>query len=159
MELTFKTKRGRFNFRVGAIIIHNGNVLMVRNDRAPYFYTVGGRVKYDETCDDAIRREVGEELGVTLEIEKPVFLHESFFDEMTTKEHFHEVSLYYLMKKPDNIDEIVCRSVEEKGRKEELVWLPIDRYGQFEAYPIFFAVELAHLPDCLKHIVEIREKG
>ena len=32
-DLTFKIEEGRFNLRVGAIIIHNSKVLMVKNTR------------------------------------------------------------------------------------------------------------------------------
>lgn len=158
MELTFRTREGRFNYRVGAIIIHQSKVLMIKNNQVSYLYSVGGRVNYDETCDEAVRREVKEELGIEVEIDRPVFLHECFFDDETTKEHFHEVSLYYLMKTPDNIGKVICKSVDEKGNMEEIFWMPIDRYGEFNAYPSFFATELTRLPENMKHIVEIQNR-
>ena len=34
------------NLRVGAITMKNGKLLMVGNDRAPYLYSVGGRIKF-----------------------------------------------------------------------------------------------------------------
>ncbi|MGD9567937.1 MAG: NUDIX domain-containing protein [Sedimentibacter sp.] len=58
MDLTFKTINGRFNYRVGAIIINNGNVLVVKNHKSTYFYSVGGRVHFNETCEEAVKREV-----------------------------------------------------------------------------------------------------
>ena len=47
MDLTFHTPQGRFNFRVGAIIIRDEKVLLVKNPEVPYLYTVGGRVCYE----------------------------------------------------------------------------------------------------------------
>lgn len=44
-DITFPTKDGVFNMRVGAIILHDDKVLMVKNNRDPYYYSVGGRVK------------------------------------------------------------------------------------------------------------------
>ena len=41
MDLTFKTPYGRFNYRVGAIILHDGKVLLMRNPEVPYLYSVG----------------------------------------------------------------------------------------------------------------------
>lgn len=38
MDCTFKTGQGRFNYRVGAIIIHENNILMVKNSRDSYYY-------------------------------------------------------------------------------------------------------------------------
>ena len=56
-DLTFRTEYGRFNYRVGAIIIHDGKLLLMRNSEAPYVYTVGGRVRFDETTAEAVLRE------------------------------------------------------------------------------------------------------
>lgn len=155
MDLTFRTDKGKFNFRVGAIIIHDGKVLMVKNARASYYYSVGGRVKYNETCDEAIVREVKEELSVDMEIDYPAFFHESLFNDKDTGEHFHEIALYYVMKPLDDWNRISCHSsVEEDGAEEYPEWLPIDRLSGYQAYPTFFASELKALHRELKHITE-----
>ena len=85
MDLTFKTEQGRFNYRVGAIIIQNGKLLMVKNKILPYYYTVGGRVKMNETSEEAVLREVFEETGVHFEIDRLGFIHENFFIEQIKK--------------------------------------------------------------------------
>lgn len=41
---------GILNIRVGAIIMKDGKILMVGNDR-DYLYSVGGRVKFGETAE------------------------------------------------------------------------------------------------------------
>ena len=51
---------GILNIRVGAIIMKDGKILMVGNDR-DYLYSVGGRVKFGETAEEAVVREVLEE--------------------------------------------------------------------------------------------------
>ena len=56
MDLTFRTVHGRFNYRVGAIILHKGKLLLMRNTEAPYIYSVGGRVHYDESTEEAVIR-------------------------------------------------------------------------------------------------------
>ena len=48
---------GILNIRVGAIIMKKGKILMVGNDR-DYLYSVGGRVKFGETAEEAVVREV-----------------------------------------------------------------------------------------------------
>jgi len=73
MDLTFKTPYGRFNYRVGAIIIHDGKVLLMRNHEAPYLHSVGGRVSYNETTEEAVVREVLEETEVKLAVDRAVF--------------------------------------------------------------------------------------
>ena len=64
LDLTFKTEEGKFNYRVGAIIIKDNKILMVKNESAPYYYSVGGRVKLNETSEEAVLRETFEETGI-----------------------------------------------------------------------------------------------
>lgn len=155
MDLTFKTPYGRFNYRVGAIIIHAGRVLLMSNPEVPYLYSVGGRVSYNETTEDAIIREVLEETGAKLEVDRPVFFHEQFFDEDVTGEHFHEVAVYYLMKDCENLENLRCRSVTERGASEELVWVSLDELDHYYVVPVSIARELKHLPEHLTRIVEM----
>ena len=158
MDLTFKTIGGRFNYRVGAIIINNGNILVVKNHSSTYFYSVGGRVHFNETCEEAIKRGVKEELGIDMEIDRAVFFHEQFFHEKDTKEHFHEISVYYLMKTAENIEGIVCDSLTENGIEEELVWLSINNLDKHTIFPRFFTTELTNLPVSMKNIVDIQNR-
>ena len=154
MDLTFKTPNGRFNYRVGAIIIHNEKVLLMRNPEVPYLYTVGGRVSYDETTEEAVIREVLEETGVKLDVDRPVFFQEQFFNEEVTGEHFHEVAVYYLMKDRNNLDNLRCSSVTERGVSEELVWIPLDELEKYYIVPVSIARELKDLPKQMTRIVE-----
>lgn len=85
-DLTFKTNYGKFNYRVGAIIIRDNKLLMVKNDGNPYYYSVGGRVKLKETSKEAVIRETFEETGVKFEIDRLAFIHEHFFTEEITRE-------------------------------------------------------------------------
>ena len=65
---------GILNIRVGAIIMQDGKILMVGNDRADYLYSVGGRIQFGETAEEAVVREVFEETGVKMEIDRLGFV-------------------------------------------------------------------------------------
>lgn len=56
MDLTFQTKHGFFNYRVGAVIIRQERLLVTKDKRSPYFYIPGGRVRLHETAENAILR-------------------------------------------------------------------------------------------------------
>ena len=157
MDLIFRTGYGLFNYRVGAIIIHNGKYLMMRNAEAPYVYSVGGRVHYGETTEEAVIREVFEETGVSLEVDRPLFFQEQIFDEEVSKEHVHEIGVYYLMKDSDCLDHLNCRSVTARGVSEELVWIPKDELGKYNIVPVCVAKRLLNLPENMKHLVETPE--
>ena len=45
---------GVINMKVGAIIIRNNHLLMVKNARDDYYYSVGGRIKFGETAGQAV---------------------------------------------------------------------------------------------------------
>ena len=154
MDLTFKTPHGRFNYRVGAIVIHNGKVLLMRNPEAPYLYSVGGRVGFDETTEEAVVREFLEETGVEIDVERPVFFQEQFFDEEVTGEHVHEIAVYFLMKDSADLEHLSCSSVMERGISEELIWVPLDELEQHYVVPVSIARELKNLPDHMCRIVE-----
>ena len=157
MDLTFKTGHGRFNYRVGAIIIHNGKYLLMRNTEAPYLYSVGGRVHYGETTEEAVTREVHEETGIELNVERPLFFQEQIFDEVVSGEHVHEIAVYFLMEDSDRLDHLECRSVTERGASEELVWIPEDELGDHYIVPVSVAKRLSDLPGHMTHVVEIME--
>jgi 8-oxo-dGTP diphosphatase len=56
---------------VGALVIDDGRLLMVKRDREPGkgLWTVpGGRVEHGEYLDQALRREVKEETGLEIEV-------------------------------------------------------------------------------------------
>ena len=55
----------KFNYRVCGIMIHDGKILAMHDERSPYYYLPGGRVKMSETAECAIVREIEEELGIT----------------------------------------------------------------------------------------------
>ena len=69
---------GMLNIRAGAIIRKGGRLLMVGNTR-DYLYSVGGRLKFGETAEEAVIREVWEETGVRMEIDQLGFVHENYF--------------------------------------------------------------------------------
>ena len=78
-DCTVRIDDGFINIRVGAIIMRDKEFLMVGNDRQDYLYSVGGRVKFGETAEEAVKREVFEETGVRMEVDRLGFIHENFF--------------------------------------------------------------------------------
>ena len=138
-----------FRYRAGAIILHAGSVLMARNDAEPYFYSVGGGVQHMETAESAVRREVNEEIGLDLPIDRLAFIHESFFSgsaESGLAGHdCHELTFYFLMAY-DPARPPITAPRTTNGVREWFEWVDLATYGRERvAYPTFFAAELAQL--------------
>lgn len=141
-DCTLEIDDGFLNLRVGAIIQKGDQFLMVGNDRDDYLYSVGGRIHFGETAREAILREVEEETGVRLEIDRLGFLHENLFyaDYRDRKRApFYETSYYFYMKIPEDFCP-VCDSFTEGAQKERLVWVTKDT--EQTLYPEFFRTEL-----------------
>ncbi len=153
LDIALMTRLGKFNYRVGAVIINDGKILMVKNNREPYYYSVGGRVHFDETAQDAVVREVFEETGLKLEIDRPLFFHENFFTLQGTDTRYHEISLFFLMKSSDKLKEIRSGSVTDRGEIEHVEWLSIDKLSNYRVFPDFFAKELPRLPSEVKFML------
>ncbi len=152
-DLCVKTEGGILNIRVGAIIIRNDEFLMVENDRDEHLYSVGGRIKFGETAEEAVVREVFEETGVKMEVDRLGFVHENFFpgDSMAKRGSVvHEISFYFYMKVPEAFEPL-CMSFTEDNVKEHLVWIKTDHTKKY--YPEFFSTELKNPSYTIKHFV------
>ena len=97
-DIYFKVGSVKFNYRVGAIIIDQNNLLMIKNSNYDYYYSPGGRVKENETSEEAVLREVVEETNINMKIEKLAYVHENFVYWEIGDEFFHEIAFFYLMK-------------------------------------------------------------
>lgn len=136
-DLTASIGKGLLNVRAGAIIVKKGKLLMVGNERSDYYYSVGGRIKFGETAEEAVIREVEEETGVRMEIDRLGFVHENFFlgDAETNRgKVIHEISFFFYMKVPDEF-EPVCNSFTEDDKKENLYWVDVNTEKKY--YPEF----------------------
>lgn len=128
----------------------DGKLLMVGNDRS-YLYSVGGRLKFGETAEEAVVREVFEETGVKMEIDRLGFVHENYFygdAPSNLNKLIYEISFFFYMKVPDTFAPI-SESFTEDNSKEHLVWVSLD--DDVKIYPNFFKTELKNPADTVKH--------
>ncbi len=152
-DMTVPCDDGLINIRVGAVIMKNGKILMVGNDRAGYLYSVGGRIRFGETAEEAVVREVFEETGIRMETDRLGFIHENYFygdSLLNMGKLIYEVSYFFYMKTPDGF-EPVSSDFTEDNCKEHLVWVSPD--DPVTMYPGFFRSELSHPEMTVKHFV------
>ena len=156
MDLTFKTEAGIFNYRVCAIILHNGSLLTTKNKSTTYYFLPGGRVKLHEDAETAIRRELYEELGIVGKIVRPLWLNQGFFTEDVTKERFHELCIYYLIDVSDtDLPNRGTTFVRYEGEKRyHYEWIPLERLKDEYLYPLFIKEKIHDLPQNLTILAE-----
>jgi 8-oxo-dGTP pyrophosphatase MutT (NUDIX family) len=152
-DITLPIEDGYVNVRVGAIIEKDGKILMVGNDTADYCYSVGGRIQFGESAEDAVRREVLEETGWELEIDRLGFIQEDFFlgDSPAKRgKLIYEIGFYFYMKTPGDFAPR-CESLTEEGRGEHLEWISPDT--EKTIYPAFFRTMASDPVPYVRHVV------
>ena len=151
MDISFVTGVGKFNYRACAVIISDGKLLAMHDERSPYYYLPGGRVRMGETAEAAVVREVREELEITAKILRPLWLNQAFFTEDVDGLRYHELCLYFLM-------DISCTDLLSRGERfilperqhtHTFEWLPFDRLEKEYFYPLFLKKAIFHLPETL----------
>lgn len=151
MDITFKTEQGRFNYRVCGIIIHEGKILAMHDQRSPYYYLPGGRVQLGETVEEAVLREIREELEIDAAIVRPLWFNQGFFTEDVSGEQFHEICVYFLLdiSHTDLLSKGEQFVLNENNQRHTFEWLSFDRLKDEYFYPIFLKEKIWDLPETL----------
>ncbi len=154
MDLSFKFDNKKFNYRVCGIIINNGKLLAMKDERSPYFYLPGGRVQFGEAAEDAILRELREELSIEAKIKRPLFLVQSFFNEDVTKVDFHEICIYFLIDVSHTSLPQENFIGAEVTKKQHFYWLGFEDVKKSYLYPLFIKDRIDSLPQNLEILTE-----
>lgn len=146
MDISVKWPEGVFNYRAAAIIVHEGRILILRDEGIPHDYLPGGRVHLHEPAEAALARELREELDISLPAHRLVFMAESFFTIDSTR--YHELCLYFLMEAPP---ELLARggafTREEGSEIHHFRWVKYEALRQLSFFPIFLKERIFSLPD------------
>lgn len=149
MDITYISGQEKFNYRVCAVIVSGGKILAMRDERSPYFYLPGGRVRLGETAEHAVIREVEEELRITPRIIRPLWLNQGFFTEDVDQLRYHELCLYFLMDVSGTglLDRGERFTFHEGSHKHDFEWLAFERLRDAYFYPLFLRTALFDLPE------------
>ena len=157
MDISYQEGGGKFNYRVCAVMVREGKLLAMRDERSPYYYLPGGRVKLGETAEDAVLRELREELGISAAIRRPLWLNQGFFTEDVDQLRYHELCLYFLIDFAGT--DLLARGRsfrrDEGVHSHQFTWLPFESLVDAYFYPIFLKREIFHLPEQLTLRTEV----
>jgi 8-oxo-dGTP pyrophosphatase MutT (NUDIX family) len=152
LDTTFHTDKGVFNYRAAAVWIIDGHILLHRQADDSYWALPGGRVMMGEDSKTSLIREMKEELGVEVQVERMLWLTENFFNYRGMP--FHEIGLYYFVSCP------ALPSIWRKGpfhglEGERLVyqWVSLNELSSMTVYPSFLQETLGNIPKTTEHII------
>jgi 8-oxo-dGTP pyrophosphatase MutT (NUDIX family) len=154
--LSFPIDGQRFNFRVAAVIVIEGHVLVCDEDDDGYCMMPGGRVELGEPSALALEREIAEEMGMPGRVGPLILTSESFY--RREGEDFHELGYFYRAELPADARPNGTSPwlvTYDEGHEHRFHWLALDGDGMetLNLQPVWLREVLRRLPDHLAHIV------
>ena len=146
-----------FSYRVAGVILHEQHVLLQGEPQGTSWTLPGGTVELLESSHTALKRELREELGIDIRIERQLWLVEQFF--ATSGKSNHELGLYFLVT-PLQADHLytldsIFQGVD--GIQGEIAiifrWFKLHDLPKITLYPRFLPTALHLLPTLPEHIV------
>jgi ADP-ribose pyrophosphatase YjhB (NUDIX family) len=150
--IVFDRDSARFNFRVAAVAIRGGRVLVHRRVDEDFWSLPGGRVEMRETTREALAREMREELGVRADVGRLLWIVENFFD--YDARAYHELSFFYRVRLPARFPRAPFRARD--GRHTfAFHWHALAELRSLALRPSFLVRSLRRLPAGPAHVVHI----
>jgi ADP-ribose pyrophosphatase YjhB (NUDIX family) len=152
--ITFTQGRSTFVYRVAAVALTGGQVLLHRSARDDFWSLPGGRVEFGEAAEVAIRRELREELGVAAQTERLLWVLEQFFE--IEGERYHELGLYFQISLPPSLGPTHMPLPfygDEQGLRLIFRWFKVEVLAGLPIKPAFLKARLTSLPEGIEHLV------
>ncbi len=142
-----------FNYRVAGVAFREGRALLHRFEGEDFWCLPGGRVELQESAETALIREMDEEMGLRVTVDRLIWVVENFF-------HFsgvdqHELGLYFSMSLPDEHDRTGLEPFTGKEATKQIsfAWFTQAEARRVKVYPQFLSDALWNLPASTAHIV------
>ncbi|WP_029186032.1 NUDIX hydrolase [Streptococcus suis] len=151
MDFRTKIDNQVFGIRATALLIKDGKIFLTKDAKGRY-YTIGGAIAVNETAQDAVVREVKEELGVDSCVNQLAFVVENQF---THKDiDFHNVEFHFIVEPTGEMP----KEMIEDNLEQVCEWIELDKLVNLDVVPSFLAQELSNWNGQIKHIMNMKEK-
>ena len=142
----FRTKVGNtvFGVRATALIVEEGKLLVVEDEDG--FYTIGGAIQVGERTEEAVIREVKEELGVKAQARQLAFVVENRFEQDVVS--YHNIEFHYLV----DLLEDAPLTMQEDEKRQPCEWIDFDQLQNIRLVPAFLKTALPDWDGQLRHI-------
>ncbi|AEE48028.1 NUDIX hydrolase [Haliscomenobacter hydrossis] len=142
----------RFNYRIAAVILNEGRVLVHRGEQEDFWSLPGGRCEMMEFSADTLKREMMEEIGEELEIGKLLWLVENMH--VFNDREVHELCFFYQANLSANSP--LLKEYEfigyEPDAKLIYQWQDLAQIQSLDLKPAFLQTGLVNLPLHIEHI-------
>lgn len=145
IQQDFRTKIENtvFGVRATALIVEDGKLLVVEDEDG--FYTIGS-IQVGERTEEAVIREVKEELGVKAEAGRLAFVVENRFEQGGVS--YHNIEFHYLV----DLLEDAPLTMQEDEKTQPCEWIDLDKLQNIQLVPTFLKTALPEWNGQLRHI-------
>ena len=135
MDITIDVENYKLNVRAAGIIIHNNKLLIHRNINKDHYALIGGRIEIGENSEDAVKREIQEELGKEIEITGNAATIENFFEMDSQK--YHEIMFVHKAEFVNEEDKKIEDTIKNVEGKDYLKyeWVDLDELDEYPLKP------------------------
>lgn len=133
MDITLNVEDYLLNVRASGIITHDNKILLHKNINEEHYALIGGRVAIGESSEEALKREVMEEMGKEVDIIENLTTVENFFQMKDSK--YYEILFVHRLEFKDEDDKKILETIKNVEGKDYLKyeWIDID---EIEKYPL-----------------------
>ncbi len=137
MDLRIKTENEEFHGRTCGIIKQDNKFLIMKVNKTSYFHIPGGHIEIGEDSEQAIIREIKEEVGCEVEETHLFAIQENFWERNNKK--CHGIEFYYIIKLKYNLEMKDYERIENDKGEERLLefkWVTIEELKDIDLRPI-----------------------
>ena len=143
----------RFMLCTRGVIIHRERVLLFNVVGWDWWGLPGGRVEMQETTEQALVREMQEEISADVRVGRLLWVVENFFN--NGERDFHEVGMYYAVTVPEGSP--ILEEEEHRCQDGPVMlrfrWFPLSELAAITLHPLFLKDGLTRIPEHTEHIV------
>lgn len=151
MDFRAKIDHHMFGVRATALMVRDGKIYLAKSPEGKY-YCIGGAIAVGETTEQAVQREVREEVGCDVTVDQLAFVVENQFELYGMK--YHQMEFHYLVTPVTEPQEVMV----EGGRSRTCEWVSIDDLPDLNLNPAFLRTALKDWDGQIKHIVNIENQ-
>lgn len=136
MDLKIKTESEEFHGRTCGIIKQDNFFLIMRVNKTPYYHIPGGHIEIGEDSEQALIREIKEEIGCDIQNAKLFAIQENFW--IRREKRCHGIEFYYTIEPKQRLEIKDYETIEiDKGEEKllEFKWVTLEELKNTDLRP------------------------
>lgn len=146
MDFRSQSETKSFGVRSSALIVRDEMIYLAKSPEGEY-YTIGGAIQFGEPTEDAVKREIKEEVGIDVKVERLAFVVENHF--RLKARDFHQIEFHYLVTPLSEPNE----QMEESGHCRNCEWVSLTALDSINLEPSFLKTALQDLNRPIQHFI------